>query len=218
MKKKFFSLIQDGSSIHVAPNTKVISSSEFSQALDGYEVLQEARKDALRYKENVSTEVEKLKEQAQKEGYEAGFAAWLEQITKIEEEIVKVRQETEKVVLPVALRAAKKILGRELEQSEEAVVDIVSNSLKAVASHKKITINVNKKDLEVLEKNRNKIKDLFEQLEVLSIRERPDIEPGGCVIETEGGIINAQLDNQWRIMENAFEKMMKPKAKAEAHE
>ena len=35
------------------------------------------------------------------------------------------------------------------------------------------------------------------------------IEPGGCIIETEAGIINAQLENQWRSLENAFESFMK---------
>lgn len=213
MKKKFFSLIH-GDSVHVAPKTRIIPASEYSKALEAYEILEEVKKDALKYKQEVAAEVEKLKEQAQKEGFEEGFKKWIEQIVKVEEEIVKVRQETEKVALPVALKAAKKIVGRELELSENAIVDIVSNSLKAVVTHKRITIYVNKKELESLEKNRNKLKDIFENLEILTLRERADVESGGCIIETEGGIINAQLENQWRILENAFDKMMKTKEKA----
>ncbi len=213
MKKKFFSLIH-GESVHLAPETRIIPASEFSQALEAYQILEKVKIDALQYKQEVAEEIEKMKEQAQKEGFEEGYKNWIEQIVKVEEEIVKVRKETEKAALPVALKAAKKILGRELELSENAIVDIVSNSLKAVVTHKRITIYVNKKELEALEKNRNKIKDIFENLEILVIRERSDVEPGGCIIETEGGIINAQLENQWRILENAFDKMMKLQDKA----
>lgn len=213
MKKKFFSLIH-GDSIHVAPETRIIPSSEFSKSLEAYQILEEVKKDALKYKQEVAEEIEKLKEQAQKEGFEEGFKKWIEQIVKVEDEIVNVRKETEKVALPVALKAAKKIVGRELELSENTIVDIVSNSLKAVVTHRKITIYVNKKELESLEKNRNRLKDIFENLEILNLRERSDVEPGGCIIETEGGIINAQLENQWRILENAFDKMMKLKEKA----
>ena len=54
-----------------------------------------------------------------------------------------------------------------------------------------------------------KIKKIFERLENLSIQERDDIEPGGCIIETEAGIINAQLENQWRSLEIAFDEFMK---------
>ena len=53
------------------------------------------------------------------------------------------------MIFPVALEAAKKIVGREIEASEDTIVDIVSNSLKAVSTHKKITIYVNRKDLEI---------------------------------------------------------------------
>lgn len=213
MKKKFFSLIH-GDSVHATPQTRIIPSSEFSKALEAYQLLEEVKKDALKYKQSVAEESEKLKEQAQKEGFEEGFKKWLEQIAVVEEEVIKVRKETEKVALPVALKAAKKILGRELELSENTIVDIVSNSLKAVVTHKKITIYVNKKELEAMEKNRPRLKELFENLEILILRERADVEPGGCIIETEGGIINAQLSNQWRILENAFEKMMKIQEKA----
>jgi type III secretion protein L len=46
---------------------------------------------------------------------------------------------------------------------------------------------------------------------VLSLRDRSDIQPGGCIIETEGGIINAQLENQWRVLENALGILLKKK-------
>lgn len=214
MKKKFFSLIH-GNSVHVAPNTHFIPAREFSQAVDAFQILEEVKSDAFKYRQEVTEEVEALKEQAQKEGFEEGFKQWLEHIQLLEEEIKKVRHETEKVALPVALKAAKKIVGQVLtEIPESAILEIVTNTLKAVTTHKKVAIYVNRRDLEALEKSRNKIKDLFEGLEVLSLRERSDIEPGGCVIETEGGIINAQLDNQWRILENAFEKMIKQQEKA----
>ena len=70
-------------------------------------------------------------------------------------------------------------------------------------------IYVNKEDLEILEKSKEKIRKIFEHLDSLSMQERGDIEPGGCMIETEAGIINAQLENQWRALEAAFESFMK---------
>ncbi len=208
MSKKFFTLIH-GDSVHVAPKTKVITADSISTTLDAITVLEKVKIDAEEYRKEVSAECEKLKEQAQREGFQEGFNKWIEHIVQLEAEIKKVRGDIEKVIVPVALKASKKIVGRELEQSETAIVDIVSTSLKAVSQHKQITIYVNKKDLDALEANRGKIKQIFESLETLSIRERNDIAPGGSVIETEMGIINAQLDNQWRVLENAFEKLFK---------
>ena len=49
----------------------------------------------------------------------------------------------------------------------------------------------------------------LKSLESFVIRERAGIQPGGCVIETEGGIINARLENQWRTLEKAFDTLSK---------
>jgi type III secretion protein L len=210
VSKKFFSLIHGGA-IRLAPKTKVIPQDVISTILMAEDVLEKVKQDAESYRLEVAKECELIRQQAQQEGFEAGFKQWSEHVAKLEEEIIKVRQELEKFLVPVALKAAKKIVGREIELSEDAIVDIVSNSLKAVSQHKKITIYVNRKDLEPLEKNRSKLKEIFESLEVLLIRERNDIGPGGCIIETEGGIINAQLENQWRVLENALANLLKKK-------
>lgn len=207
-RKKYFALIREGA-VHAAGNKKVIPAADFSELLDSHHVLEKVQKDAEEYRLAVAKEGETLKEKAQREGYEEGFKQWVEHIAKLENEIVQVRKDLEKVLVPVALKAAKKIVGREMEQSEDAVVNIVSTSLKAVAQHKRVTIYVNKKDLEALDRNRPKLKQLFEGLEVLSLRERADIAPGGCVIETEGGIINAQLENQWRALESGLELLLR---------
>lgn len=212
--KKFFSLIH-GESVHVAPKTRIIPGSQIATLMEAQEVLEETLKDAEKYKKEVVGETEKLKEQAQREGYEAGFKQWAEHVAKLETEIEKVRKETEQKIIPVALKAAKKIVGREIELSESVIVDIVATNLKAVSQHKKITIYVNKKDLEALEANKNRLKQMFETLESLVVREKSDVKPGGCIIETEGGIINAQLENQWRILEEAFAGLMKAKPPTE---
>jgi len=209
MSKQIFALI-DGKN-KISSNQKIIPAEAVALLLDAQGVLEKVKSDAEKYKLEIAQECEKLKEKALKDGFAAGYEQWSSRIADLEKEIQKVRQDLEKMLIPVALKAAKKILGREIELSENAVTDIVSNALKAVSQHKKITIYVNKKDLEPLERNRSRLKDLFESLEVLSLRERNDISRGGCIIETEGGIINAELENQWSALERAFSSALKEK-------
>lgn len=205
MNKKFFSLIR-ADTIRAAPKSKIIPAESLAVALEAGEVLEEIKKDANEYRLSVVKECEELKAAAEKEGYEAGYKKWAEELVRLEEKIEKANEETQKLIIPVALTAAKKIVARELE-STDAIVDIVAANLKAVAAHKKITIYVSKKDRDVIEQNKSKLKALFESLESLSIREKEDLQPGSCVIETEIGIINAQMEHRWNILEKAFEKL-----------
>lgn len=210
MTRKFFSLIKDGAGdVKLSAKTKVIKADQFQELLTSQDLLEKVKKDALAFRQEVVESIEKEKEAAAKQGYEAGFGQWSEHIAKLQKEIEQVRQEYAKMLAPIVLKSAKKVVGKTLEMSNEAVYDIVVNALKPVLQHKKITIWANKEDIAVLEKHRQDLKDLFETIEVLSIREREDITRGGCVIETEGGIINAQLENQWQVLEKAFESLFK---------
>lgn len=212
MSRKLFSLVYaDKEEIDL--DKHIIPAESISLLLDSQELLTKVKEDAEKYKESVALECEKLKAAAQQEGFNEGFQQWADHIAKLEEEIIKVREETEKIVISVALKAAKKIVGREIELSDDTIVDIVSTTLKAVSQHKKIAIYVNKKDMDPLEKGRVRLREIFETLETLTIRERQDVIRGGCIIETEGGIINAQLENQWNALEKAFTNLMKQKTK-----
>lgn len=208
MSKKFFTLIY-GDRIQAAPKKKIIPAEELSVLQSSREVLEHIQQDADKYRMQVAKESEVLKENAFKEGYEEGYKQWTELLANFEKQLQALHKEMQQVIIPVALKAAKKIVGREIELSEDAIVDIVSTNLKAVSQHKKITIFVNKKELEILEKNKPRLRELFEHLESLSIRPRDDIAPGGCMIETEIGIINAQMEHRWTVLEKAFEALLK---------
>lgn len=207
MSKKLFTLIH-GDRILVAPKKKIIPAEELSTLQDAQEVLQHIKQDAEQFRMQVAKDSEQIKENAFKEGYENGFKQWAEHLVQFEKKLEDLHKEMQQAIIPIALKAAKKIVGREIELSEETIVDIVASNLKAVSQHKKITIYVNKKELDILEKNKTRLRDIFEHLESLSIRPREDIVPGGCVIETEIGIINAQMEHRWRVLEKAFEALL----------
>lgn len=206
---KFFSLIDKNKSLHVAPGTKVIPAQDFAALQDAQDILEVARQDAVEYRKQVEKECEDLKAEAKEKGFNEGLEQWAVKLSEFEDSVKAIRAETEKVIIPLALKAAKKIVGKQIELNEETVVGIVSNSLKAVSHHKKVVIYVNKQDLDVLTENKERLKEVLDGVESLSIQDREDVEPLGCIIETEGGIINAQIENQWRALENAFQNLIK---------
>lgn len=206
--RKFFSLIS-GKEVRIAPGQKIVPAEEFSTLQKANELLKTVKGEAIAYKKEISAECEKEKEHAFQEGFQEGLISLNKHLFALDEELKVLREDIQKKMLPLALKAARKLIGEELRLHPDRIVDIVLTSLKPVTQHRKIVIYVNKADLQMLEENKSKIKKIFEHLENLSIQERSDIEPGGCMIETEAGIINAQLENQWRALESAFESFMK---------
>lgn len=201
---KFFSLIKGGN-ISIAPKKKIIPAQEFSQLLSSSEVMEKVQEEALDYRSDVVSECETLKEQAEAAGFDEGLKQWNEQIIFLQNEITHVRKEMENSLVPLAMTAVKRILGKEIETKPETIVDIVATALKAVSQHQRVTIYVRRSDVDILEENRPRIKGIFEHLQTLTISSREDIAPGGCIIETEVGIINAQLETQLTALETAFQ-------------
>jgi type III secretion protein L len=205
---KFFSLLYE-KEIHPSKEQKIIPAEEFSHLVTAQEILEKVKEEAQRYREENERMCAELQEKAKNEGFQEGLNSFNEHLVRFEQELKKIRHEAHRLILPLALKAAKKIVARQLELHPETIVDIVLQALAPVIQNHKIKIYVNKADRDILEANKSKIKAVLEQLESLIIQERPDVSLGGCIIETETGIINAGIENQWLALERAFDKYMK---------
>ena len=203
-----FSLIYQGS-IQKTSSKKVFRAEEFSQLLDIKGLLEEAKKDAQRLQEETMAACEDLKKQAHEEGFTEGLVKFNTQLIYLDQKVKEMQHEMQKIILPLALKAAKKIVGDQLDLSPQTIIDIVIQALKPVRQNHEVKIYVCKEDKDLLESAKDKLKALFDHLRILTIDEREGLTKGSCIIETEAGIINASLDNQWRALEAAFENFLK---------
>ncbi len=203
---KYFSLIYDGE-IHAEDDGKIIPKEAFSKLLSSKEILDRVKEDAKIYMKEIKEECEKIKKQAYEDGFFEGQTQWNKQIEYLQKQALETRHNAQNAILPLALQASKKIVSKELETNPDTILEIVYQTLKPVIHAKIVKIFVNKEDKKILEQKKSEIRNLLEELQSLHIEERSDIEIGGCIIETEAGIINATLENQWRAMEAAFEKL-----------
>ncbi|MBN2479651.1 MAG: HrpE/YscL family type III secretion apparatus protein [Parachlamydiales bacterium] len=204
---KFFSFLKE--EIHPSPGDKVIKKEDFSKIIEIENLLEKANEDIIAQKEKTLEECENLKKEAEKKGFDEGLEKLNEKIIKLDEAIEKLNQEYESKILPIALKAAKKIVSEELKLHPERIKQVILQALRPVIEHHMIKIFVNRNDFLMIENEKEKIKEVLKQVKTFSLEPRDDIEPGGCIIETEAGIINAQLENQFRAIEAAFEKFMK---------
>jgi len=203
-----FSLVYKGAVKKTSPN-KILRGDEFSQLVDIKQLLQEAHQDIQKLHEDTEQECAKLKIQAEEEGFQEGLVKWNTQLIYLDQKVKEMQHEMQKLILPIALKASKKIVGAQLDLNPDTIVEIVQQALKPVRQSHEIKIFVSKEDKEQLETNKEKLKALFDQLRILVIEEKDDLTKGSCIIETETGIINASLDNQWKALEAAFETFLK---------
>ncbi|MCI5051518.1 MAG: hypothetical protein MRY21_00080 [Simkaniaceae bacterium] len=191
--------------VEVPKDTKVVPAETFSDLIESSEILSQAKQDVEELIAGAKEECVELKKEAKRQGLQEGLEKFAEQLLIFDRKLKEVRLDVENQMLPLALEAAKKIVGEELKTNPEAIVSIVSKAIRPVLQHHNIKIWVNRADVPFLEKAKEALKGSFERIESFSIEERSDVTQGSCVIETEAGIINATIENQWRAIQNAFE-------------
>jgi type III secretion protein L len=201
---RLFSLLLSDTEVQLAPGKKVLPGSQVSQLLDLQQLQEMVIAEAEEYRRQVDAECDELRQQAKEQGFAAGEKTWASSVASLEKAADAISEEAEQAMVPGVVKAVERIIGESLEMSPELISSIVRQSLRSVAQFKQITIYCRKEDLEHLEKEKPKYRKMLERCETLQIRDRQDVQPGGCIIETEGGIVNAQLSQQLAALARAL--------------
>lgn len=159
------------------------------------------------------------REQARQAGWQAGYDEGRQTaIAELSQTLVQVRiiaesaveahakflRDSQPEIGRLAIAIAEKILGRELTVNPSAITDIVAQVIEAAAVQDACRIHVNPHDYEILKPHWDAIASLQQPGRSWDLTADKNIERGGCVIETGGGTIDAQLSTQLRQIEQAF--------------
>ncbi len=208
---KLFSLIRD-KDIYPDSDTKLIPADQFSLLLEAKEIVEQTKTDRERVMQETKLLCEEERRKAEEAGFQKGLDRWNLKLLELDEKKKELRHEIDQLVLNLSLEIAKKIVGEELASRPETIVNIVMKSISQMTQNRNFVIYVNKSDKELLQKNQSELLSKLSQVSVLVIEEREDITPGGCIIETESGIVNITLENQWKSIEKAFSLYLKQKS------
>lgn len=188
----------------------VITRDEIHAQEKGGEIIREAQVQASRIREEaqrLKAQVEAEREKARKEGYREGKEAGLSEVT---EEVLKARGLKEKFlgecepdVLKLVMTIAEKVLGDLTKKYAEAVRTIVRQALERSLGDK-IVIRIHPKDLEKISQTDLQFKDVVDRSRQIHFKEDESVQRGGCVVETEIGTIDAQLETQMKAIRKAL--------------
>jgi type III secretion protein L len=172
-------------------------------------IIERAQAEAAEIVHQAELEAEKLKaqayEQGQAEGRDAAATQLAEVVSKASLRLQQIEAQAEPQLRELAITIARKILGRELEFHPEAVVDIVKQALSEKARQRReIFLRVNPEDLQHIRENKPDLLEVLSRAKEIGIREDPDVAVGGAVIETDAGMIDAQIETQLGVFERVL--------------
>ena len=129
------------------------------------------------------------------------FAGAISDMTAQREELLKSSEET---LVRIAVAVARKIVGDAIVVDETIVLETVRNALKQVTDRESVVIRVNPDDLQIVRDQKADWLQMIEGAHGLEIHEDERIRRGGCLVETESGNVEAQIEKQLRPLEKSL--------------
>ena len=149
--------------------------------------------------------------EGQKAGKEVGekmVEASLKQYAVTLEELANLRTQvlsaSEREVVRLALEVARKVVKREVTIDEDIILALVKVAMKRLGEESVMTVRLNPRDVQSILRFRNGADKGSVWSEAIKLVEDPLISRGGCLIETEAGIIDARVEEQFREIEKGF--------------
>jgi flagellar biosynthesis/type III secretory pathway protein FliH len=141
---------------------------------------------------------------AEAEGHRAGLARAGAAIAAAAAARVRRLAAIEREVAAIALEVAERILGRELAQREDAIVDLAAHALAAARERREVFLRVHPDDAAALRAEEGRLAPLLARAP-LAVREDAGIARGGVVVETDAGWIDARIETQLADLGRAVE-------------
>jgi type III secretion protein L len=188
----------------VVASPKVLKREVFEAAQEARDVVSIAQERARQIVEQAEREREAIREKAREQGKAEGLTEWnriLADTTRRAEELTKSWEET---MLRLSVRVAEKIVGEQLRLHPDTIVEIVREVLKNVRPGKRLTIQVNPTEAQRVRARIDRLREGLGTSSEIEIVATSSVPAGGCMIDSELGIIDARLETQLKCLEEVL--------------
>jgi type III secretion protein L len=183
---------------------KVLKREVYEATREARDIVAHAQAAAKQIIEEAEREREAIQAQAAEEGRAQGLAEWNQILARTAQTADELAKNWEEHMLRLSIRVAEKIIGEELRQRPETVVEIVREVLKGARPGKHLIMQVNEADAANVRAHLDRIREHAGLSSEIQVVTSPSVTRGGCTIESELGIIDARLETQLKCLEDAL--------------
>jgi flagellar assembly protein FliH len=192
-------------------------------------LVKEAEENAADIERDASRKASEAEEEARRagfdEGRESGFVEGRAEherlidrlhviINKAIDRRNEIIEESEAQIVNLVLQIAKKVVKVISENQRNVVVNNVTQALRKLKEKTDVVIRVNVADLEMVTNHIQDIIDRVERDHHITVAEDSTVDPGGTIIETDFGEIDARIASQLQEIEDRILELMPIRAKS----
>lgn len=166
-------------------------------------------------KNKAASHIEEIEQSAKEAGYRHGESTAQQHYNDLllEAEDFKNRSKTEyeetiedleQDIIQLALTIAQKVVGAELDLSQDIILKIARDTINACINRDQIILKVSGEDYDFVVLNEDRIRSAVKDLGQLDIRKDQTLSKGSCQIDTGFGMVDGSMDVKMDLIQQAF--------------
>jgi type III secretion protein L len=184
------------------PETRVMRVAEYAVFVEARDALARARLEADECRRQAEEAYEERRREGFAEGLAEGKAEMATQLLETLTASVDHVAAMESQLVEVVIQSLRTILGT-FDRGELAG-QVVASALRLVRDEKRILLRVAADEATAVEARLGEITKRYPGMVRVDVAADPTLAPGGCVLETEVGVVDASLERQLAIIEETF--------------
>lgn len=188
----------------VAPEVARITKAAREASLDAKEIVAKARSEAAELLINAECERESVLEEARQQGFRQGLDRWNRTVAEALEARSQYLAKNESELVKLAIAVARRIVGECAATEPQAVLPAARAAIRAVRSERRVRLRVRAADEAAAREHVAKLSALSAELCEIVVKVDDSIAFGGCIVESDLGIIDAQFDTQLDSLERVL--------------
>jgi len=182
----------------------VMGAEEVGARESARDIVEQAEQRAATIIARARQERDQVLAEGREEGRQQGYGEMTELLARTKIQAGELLKAAEPEVVKLALKVAERIIGAQIATDDETILKIVAKAVEQLRQSKELVIRANPSDVEVLRREKRKLLEHIGRLKDIAFRDDPAVSRGGCIIETENGTVDAQLDTQLALLERAL--------------
>jgi len=154
--------------------------------------------------------------EGKKEGYDAivsqstivieGIENVLKEITAYKDDFPKIY---EREVVGLIKEISRKVVHVQAKLNKRVILKNIYKAFEILSDRVEVKLNINPEDMDFVNENRPEFFANVKGIESITIEGDPEVERGGCFIETRYGDVDARIQTQLERVESSIEELMK---------
>jgi type III secretion protein L len=178
----------------------VVDKEEFEAHQGAKAIIAKAEADAQNILAAARAQEARIYEEARNRAREEARIEVSAELLKAKQQAAAILKDAQQEILSLSLEIARKIIGRDLERDPEVMIDICASAIEGVRNAKQLVLRVNPEMGQLLRAKKKALMDLVARSVDVAVKDDPQVERGGCIIQTEFGTIDGQLETQLKML------------------